>query len=81
MEQGIILDDMMEKYNEGKDIEFTTPYGKAYFSKKSHEADRKIALDIEKPIAVSKLLSHTRSCMRPQSNFKNVFNHIAKFHM
>ena len=69
MEQGIILDEMMEKYNEGKDIEFTTPYGKAYFSKKSHEADRKIALDIEKPIAVSKLLSHTRSCMRPQSNF------------
>ena len=48
LEKGIIPQDILEKYNKGGYIEYTSPYGKAYISKKSFEIDKKIVLDLEK---------------------------------
>ena len=52
-EEGIIPQDMLEKYDNGEKIKHKTAYGDSYFWKESHERSIEFETDLEKSIEVN----------------------------
>ena len=68
MEQDVIEKDMLEKFNAGQKIIFKTAYGKGFFSKEIFDSDRKIKINMEKPIPVSLFIEKHFKSLRAQAS-------------
>ncbi len=52
LEEGIVPKEILDKYYNGENLPYETPYGKGYFSKEGHERCHQYSIDLENPIKV-----------------------------